>query len=122
MKNTKIDFIGIGAPKCGSTWVSKCLEEHPEILFSASKTRKELRFFNHANFLPDVYESYIHIDKYEEKGLKWYYEQFPNNESGIIKGEFSTLYLFDEQAPNRIMKHFPDVKILVTLRQPVDMI
>jgi hypothetical protein len=38
MPNTsQIDFIGIGAPKCGTTWLSAQLEAHPQIGFAADK-------------------------------------------------------------------------------------
>lgn len=33
-----VDFIGIGAPKAGTTWLARALEAHPEIGFSASKS------------------------------------------------------------------------------------
>ena len=29
----QIDFIGIGAPRSASTWLSQCLYEHPQISF-----------------------------------------------------------------------------------------
>ena len=32
-----IDFIGIGAPKCGTTWLSAQLEAHPQIGFAPDK-------------------------------------------------------------------------------------
>ena len=38
-----IDFIGVGFPKCGTTWLTECLREHPEI---ALPNRKHLSFFN----------------------------------------------------------------------------
>ena len=34
---SKIDFIGIGAPKCGTTWLSAQLEAHPQIGFAPDK-------------------------------------------------------------------------------------
>ncbi len=37
MGNFKIDFIGVGAPKCGTTWVAQCLSEHPQICLSKPK-------------------------------------------------------------------------------------
>jgi len=27
----RIDFIGVGFPRSGSTWLTYCLSEHPEI-------------------------------------------------------------------------------------------
>ncbi len=39
----KIDFIGIGATKSGTTWIAQCLKEHPQICGSSIK---EINFFN----------------------------------------------------------------------------
>ena len=41
-KNQKIDFMGIGIGKSGTTWIAKCLNEHPEICIS---NPKEPHFF-----------------------------------------------------------------------------
>ena len=32
-----IDFIGIGAPKCATTWLSTQLEAHPQLGFAPEK-------------------------------------------------------------------------------------
>ena len=34
---SRIDFIGIGAPKCGTTWFSAQFEAHPQIGFAPDK-------------------------------------------------------------------------------------
>ena len=52
-RNFKVDFIGIGAPRCGTTWIAKCLSEHPQICLSSVK---ETDFFG----------------KYYRKGLSYY--------------------------------------------------
>jgi len=124
-KNT-IDFIGIGAPKCASSWVAECLQEHPDILFPGQKSKwalpirkhKELRFFNTG--YGDDWEK-CNLSNYK-KGLDWYLGQFPSYQEGKIRGEFCVYYLTDEKALERIKNHFPNVKILTVLRNPVDMI
>ena len=113
-KNFKLDFIGIGAAKSGTSWVAKCLSEHPDVQFSFAK---EVCFFNKKG---GIYE-----DKTEwnyEKGLEWYQNQFPQRESGKIVGEFSVDYLHDEYAPVLIQKNFPEVKLIACLRNPKDMV
>ena len=42
--NTKrdVNFIGIGAPKAGTSWLAKALHAHPDICLS---TKKETLFF-----------------------------------------------------------------------------
>ena len=34
---SQIDFVGIGAPKCGTTWISAQLGAHPQIGFVPDK-------------------------------------------------------------------------------------
>lgn len=126
MKNNlckTIDFIGIGAPKCGSTWTASCLREAPEILFSKNENWKEISYFNTRLIAQDFLEDKrIEYNYRHKKTIDWYLDQFPNCENGKIIGEFSTEYLFDRDAPYRIRKYFPNTKIIVNLRYPPDFI
>jgi hypothetical protein len=100
-KEFKVDFIGIGAPKAGTTWVSECLKEHPEVCFS---NRKETNFFLSENF---------------SRGNSWYQKHFNHCVEGKKKGEFSPNYLYDSAVPENIKKHSPNAKLIVILRDPV---
>ena len=102
--NFKVNFIGIGATRCGTTWISKCLSEHPEICFSR---RKEVKFFM------DKYGNY-------EKGIKWYKKQFPQCGKNKIKGEFTPEYLYSTEVPQRIKECFPKTKLIICLRNPIE--
>ena len=111
-----IDFIGIGAPKCGTTWFSAQLDTHPQIGFAPDKevyyfadtilrrlAGKELRSF--------------------ERGDAWYHEQFPVVVGAVsCRGEFCPAYLYSEEAAARIAAYRPDIKLLLCLRPPVEMI
>jgi len=113
---SRIDFIGIGAPKCGTTWLSAQLEAHPQIGFAPDKevyyfadtimrrlAGKELRCF--------------------ERGELWYHEQFPDAGGTVsCRGEFCPSYLYSEEAADRIQAYRPDIKLLLCLRPPVEMI
>lgn len=113
---SRIDFIGIGAPKCGTTWLSTQLEAHPQIGFAPDKevyyfadtiarriAGKELRCF--------------------ERGEAWYHEQFPAVTRAVsCRGEFCPSYLYSEEAAARIAAYRPDIKLLLCLRPPVEMI
>lgn len=111
-ENFTIDFIGIGAKKSATTWLYRCLREHPEVCFSS---RKEVFFFNEydTNF-PNVRNG-----KYQ-LGLTWYQKYFNHCADGKLKGEFSPTYLNCKYAAKRIKKHFPNIKLIVTLRDPVE--
>ncbi|KKS21114.1 MAG: Sulfotransferase [candidate division WWE3 bacterium GW2011_GWC1_41_7] len=114
-----IDFIGIGAPKSGSTWLSKCLEEHPQILLSSKKTRKEVLFFN----TDDIWgEHKTNRLSCYNRGFEWYLQQFPEPKVGYLRGEFSASYMADPVAYERIKEHLPNVKLVAILRNPVDMV
>ena len=43
MFSPKVNFIGIGVQKAGTTWLSSILKEHPEIYIHP---RKELHYFD----------------------------------------------------------------------------
>ena len=98
------NFIGIGAPKSGTTWLFKCLQEHPEIFLTPIK---ETYFFDYF-FDPD------HISKYDEN--------FENSDLFKAIGEVTATYIFSKEAPERIHKLLPDIKIIVLLRNPVDQV
>jgi len=108
----KIDFIGIGAPKSGTTWVAQCLKEHPQICLSDPK---ELNFFNKKYVFYRKNESW----KYQY-GMDWYKKHFCHCLSDQLRGEFSVYYLYDPETPRLISLHFPNVKLIVVLRNPVD--
>lgn len=99
----KLDFVGIGAARSGTSWVARCLQEHPAIFLPA---KKELHYFNDDN----RYDA-------ELSGLEPFYEQAG---PGALLGEYTPRYIIDERALERIHTAFPGVKILVMLRDPVE--
>jgi len=68
----KADFLGIGTPKCGSTWLFFALGQHPKICLSEPK---EINYFNQVDFATP----YVHgkdklpfINPNFAKDLAWY--------------------------------------------------
>ena len=112
----KIDFIGIGAPKCGTTWIAKCLEEHPEVGMAAEK---ELYFFSDS-----VLRSYTNAGfNYFQQGETWYHQKFPWGKPGAtIFGEYCPSYMYATAACKRIKNYNPQVKLIVALREPTSML
>ena len=104
------DFIGIGMRKCGTTWLAKMLAVHPEIGFSKEK---EISFFNNVWTLADK----PHKSKLEKEGIGSYEKYF---NKGKVIGEWSVTYASDPNVAKRIKQYFPNVKILVSLRNPVE--
>lgn len=97
----KVDFIGIGSGKCGSTWLYDNLVKHPEI---CDRNLKELNYFS---------------DLYEKHPISWYESQFADCTPEMKKGEFSVTYISHPEAAARIHQHYPDVKLLAIVRNPV---
>ena len=112
MRDFEVDYIGIGANKAGTSWVNKMLSAHPEICTSEPK---EIHFFHDS----DVFVSATHIGNFE-KGPEWYKRFFRHCQDGKVKGEFTPKYLVDEKAPLRIKEMFPEVRLILCLRSPVD--
>jgi len=102
-----IDFIIIGAQRCGTTSLYNYLIGHPKI---SSALNKEVHFFD-INY---------------NKGIDWYWKQFPtvsekvNSNEKSITGESTPYYLFHPLIAKRIFKHLPRIKLIVLLRNPVD--
>lgn len=102
MSNDRIDFVGIGVQKAGTSWLYKFLSVHPEIQSAIDDNSKELNFFNF-NYL---------------KGYHWYHARFQSLGEKVT-GEFSPNYFVDENISKRIYKYNPDIKIIVSFRDPV---
>jgi hypothetical protein len=97
------NFFIVGAAKSGTTSLADYLGQHPDIYMSPVKEP----FF----FVPDT-------------GLKDYGEYlklFKKSGDAKAVGEASTGYLFDESAARSLRKHFPDARIIIILRNPVNM-
>ncbi len=110
MKEPKVDFIGIGSLKAATSSVAQLLHEHPEICISVPK---EIRYFN-------TYFRDQEYNKNSNKSLTWYHGHFKHCAINSIKGEFSPNYLTDKDAPRRIFETFPEAKLILCIRNPVN--
>lgn len=101
------DFLIIGAKKSATSAIYKYLNEHPQVL---PCVRKEMHFFS----------------LYYDKGIEWYLSHFypirenTRNGKSYLTGEASPGYLGNEKAAERILQYFPKVKLIVSLRNPID--
>lgn len=106
----------IGAQKAGTTWLYEVVRQHPEVSVPISK---EINFFHRA-------ELYA-------KGISWYLQQFENDPRATAIGEIAPNYLWTQvdpaempeyqllrDAPAVVHSHFPDVRLIASLRDPVD--
>jgi hypothetical protein len=102
---SQLDFLIVGAQKSGSTSLRAFLGEQEKDIFILNR---ELHFWNRKGQYQDG------------AGLSTYLENFAEAKPNQIKGEKSPSYLVSQEAPERIHKHFPEVKIIAILRNPID--
>lgn len=110
----KVDFIGIGPAKAGSTWLGHMLEGHPEICMSEPK---EVHYFNDSLSFNRSYDT-----AHYTLGIRWYAKHFRHCATGKLKGEVTPRYIIDPFVPQRLYDHNPDLKIIVSLRNPFERI
>lgn len=109
-------FMVIGAQKCGTTWLSKMMLQHPEI---ADVTRKEIHFFDNP--------------ARHQKGMDWYLRHFKPNSRTRAIGEFTPNYFWTvvdpadspvkdrfPSTPQLVHEMNPDLRLIVMLRDPTD--
>ncbi len=108
MNNFQLDFAGIGAARSGTTWIYECLKEHPQICMSK---KEEAGLFNSL--------------KEKNRGIKFYPDSYACNFAHckppqIIRGEYSPSYLADFEVLHLIKEHYPNIKIIACLRNPIE--
>lgn len=107
-----VSFFGIGAPRCGSTWLATVLDEHPGLAVSRPKE---------PDFLVermDVFYPY-HNPRYLADWA-WYRACFDHAHADAKIGDFSVnLFNNVHSAPQTIRRYFPDARFLLMLRDPV---
>jgi hypothetical protein len=112
----KPNFFLVGAPKCGTTAMAQYLAKHPNIFMPI----KELHFFgSDLNFSPTVDKFSSPRDKREVKKYLSFFD--PVTEEKMI-GESSVWYLYSKTASSEIKAFSPQSKIIIMLRNPVDML
>jgi hypothetical protein len=102
----KPDFLIIGAPKCGTTAMAHYLASHPEIGM-AQPTKPH--FFGRDLKVPRA----CHTEAE-------YLSLFPSN--ARLWGEATPYYLYSETAAQDIYEFNPAMKLIIMLRNPVDLV
>jgi Sulfotransferase domain len=101
------DFIIIGSMKAGTTSLYEYLRVHPDV------------------FMPSVKELDFFVSELNwRRGLDWYASRFASAPNGTAcVGEASTSYTKYpryEGVPGRIRAHLPDVRLVYSVRDPVE--
>lgn len=98
------DFIGIGAPRCGTRWLARVLGEHPEVGIG----RDEVYFFTRRRV----------VHSFWDRGREWYDQQLRGlrREGTKVIGEITPVYLFDDDTPGLIQQVAPRAKLICCVR------
>jgi ABC-type polysaccharide/polyol phosphate transport system ATPase subunit len=96
------DFLMIGAQKCSTEALYGYLENH---LQNIKEGAKQVHFFE-LNF---------------ERGVEWYSKQLTRSVAGdkVLLWEMTAYYIYHPLVAERVYKCFPDVKLILMLRNPV---
>lgn len=96
----RADLIGIGPQKTASSWLHRCLAEHPEI---ASAAAHNIGYFT------------VQYDR----GPAWYARQLDNGGRPGRRIDVSPGYFSSRLAAARIARDVPDARIVCCLRDPI---
>ena len=96
------NFLIIGSQKAGTTSLYRILKQHPQI-FMADK--KEINFF--------------FKDEEHARGPEAYAKHFADSATQLACGEASPGYICHPDTPARIHALLPDIKLILTVRDPI---
>lgn len=97
----KNHVIVAGMPRSATTYLYHMLQDHPQI------------------FTPYIKEINFFVAKYD-RGIDWYLELFKEAGPDQTTFDVSPATFLDPDADQRITKHFPQAKIIVMVRDPLE--
>ena len=119
------DFIGIGVPRSGTTWLAECLAQHPQVYIHT----KEIAFFTR-----HFYKGYRwYHNFFRDKGTRFAGDMTPSYfitpRDSSWKKEFYPHFnprralLFWQRTPavrDEIVRKYPGIKVFVLFRDPAE--
>jgi hypothetical protein len=110
MPSRKPNLFLVGAPRCGTTALYTYLKAHPDVFMSPIK---ELHYFSTDFFQPDPQATF--------RNEREYLAMFAAAGNQPWVGEASPYYIYSATAAEAIKAFSPDARLIVTLRNPADM-
>lgn len=95
-------FIGVGPMKTASSWLDAVLRQHPE------------------TYLPKGVKETFFLTKRFDRGWAWYEHYFADRQPKQQCGEIAPTLFRDPKARRRLLKTFPEARIIISLRDPVE--
>ena len=105
------NFFLVGAPRCGTTSIWSYLNTHPDVCMSY---QKEPFFFG--SDMTKVPNEFFVLDRDRYLAL------FAEGADKKIRGEASVMYMMSKEAAGEIYAFNPDARILIMLRNPVEVV
>lgn len=99
----------IGAPRCGTTSLFAALKQHPDVYTSVLKE-------------PHFYATDLPAQPHTVSDTDDYHRLFSAAGDQRYRAEASVWYLYSHKAPELISKAHPDARIVLLMRNPVDML
>jgi hypothetical protein len=107
IENVNLNFFIVGAAKSGTTAMHNFLRQHPQIYMPL---KKEIHHF--ANDILKKNDFWLNPEPF--------FNIFKKAKKIQICGETSVFYMISENAASNIYKHNPNSKIIIMLRNPVE--
>lgn len=121
MTTIRLDFLGIGAPKAGTTSLHEYLRTHPELYLPEAK---EQPFFTVDAAYKEGWEAFAGVAFHGAPPDRRYGKITPHYMGGPVAWSESTASAETEPASvvtaRRVAEAFPDVRLLAMLRDPVE--
>ena len=104
------DFVGIGVPKCGTTWWFSLIMAHPDIVVHNAK-----------ELISSIGGLIRRLNTHgcTRADLDAYHQWFPRP-PGKLTGEWTPNYVFQYQVPPLMKLAAPTAKMIVMLRDPIE--
>lgn len=98
----RLEIVGVGPQRTGTTWLDACLREHPALCLPAET--KETFF----------------LDRHFERGWGWHARFFERCGEDRLRTEIGTTWFDVPAAAERLRARSPACRIVVTLRDPAE--
>lgn len=100
--DTAPHFIGLGGESSGSGFVYTYLAAHPQVCLIDQDTR------------------FFCLTERFARGTQWYEHHYKDCKSGKVRGEGAHSYLACEETAERIVRTYPDAKLIAVVCNPID--
>lgn len=95
-------FIFIGPHKSGTTWIDNYLRTRSDVV------------------LPQLTKETFFLDKYYDRGMTWYEQQFGPPRTDAVCVEVAPSLLAKPMAALRVARELPGTIVICTLREPIE--